>query len=445
MHSSAEGKLFWLLLLMLALGTVLGISFYRWFSSPWLAVLLVLMPGTLAALWLARLMYAPMRRLLRALIGAVCSYRDGDFSLSLTVNRQDELGELIHAHNALGNALREQRQDIVQRELLLDTVTQHSPVALVLVDSHRRVVYCNIAARHLLAGGSSLMGQDFDMITASNHPALMEAIASREDVLFSVTGSEQDETYHLAQRRVLLSAKPHQLYLIKRLTRELSRQEVAIWKKLIRALSHELNNSLAPIASLANSGAELARRGDLNALPAVFATIGERAMHLHEFLAAYATFARLPIPRPEEVNWHIFVDQLRSQVSFGLPLTLPREDGWFDRVQLEQVLINLLKNAQESGSKADDIELSVLHTNTLQRIEVCDRGTGMSEAVLSQALLPFYSTKRSGSGLGLALAREIVEAHGGHIRLANRQGGGLSVSLALPLRQTVPRHRFSAG
>jgi signal transduction histidine kinase len=103
-----------------------------------------------------------------------------------------------------------------------------------------------------------------------------------------------------------------------------------------------------------------------------------------------------------------------------------------DPAQLEQALLNLLKNAHESGSSPDAVELQVRRVPDLLRIEVFDRGSGMSEAVLTNALVPFYSTKRSGTGLGLALAREIAEAHGGRILLSNREGGGLAVTLILP-------------
>jgi signal transduction histidine kinase len=98
-----------------------------------------------------------------------------------------------------------------------------------------------------------------------------------------------------------------------------------------------------------------------------------------------------------------------------------------------QALINLIKNAREAEGPADEIELQVTILGTEQRLEVRDRGPGMTETVLTQAVLPFYSTKRNGTGLGLALAREIAEAHGGRIRIANRDEGGLSVLLALPL------------
>lgn len=94
-------------------------------------------------------------------------------------------------------------------------------------------------------------------------------------------------------------------------------------------------------------------------------------------------------------------------------------------------MINLIKNAHESGSAADEVTLSVIQVAET-RIVVADRGSGMSEAVIAQALLPFHSTKRSASGLGLALVREVAEAHGGRIALANREGSGLVVTLVLP-------------
>jgi len=111
---------------------------------------------------------------------------------------------------------------------------------------------------------------------------------------------------------------------------------------------------------------------------------------------------------------------------------VPDRPGHFDAVQIEQVLINLIKNAHESGGPDDEVTLSIQEVGNELRIEVADRGPGMSDTVLAQALLPFYSTKRSGTGLGLALAREITEAHGGRVLLANREGGGLRVSLRLP-------------
>lgn len=436
MRFSLEGKLAALLAGVFLVAVAVTALLIREIDSRADALLVLtalLVVATPVVLWVAKRTVAPLNHLLRAMHGAIASYRDGEFSLSLAVERRDLLGDLLEAHNELGRALREQRLNLVQRELLLDTMTQNSPVAMVLVDMHERVAYANVAARHLLNEGVSLNGQDFHALLA-RAPELQKAVsAGGADTLFVAQMEGNEETFHLSQRGFLLQGRSHRLYLIKRMTRELSRQEVATWKKLIRVLSHELNNSLAPIASLAHSGAEVMRRGGTANLADVFATIGERAQHLHQFIASYATFAKLPAPRLQSVDWEALSAEVRHQQPFRLAEPLPAQPGWFDRTQMAQALINLLKNAHEAGGDSGDVDLLVRHSDGQQHIEIRDRGPGMSDVVMSQALLPFYSTKRSGTGLGLALAREIAEAHGGHIKLENRAGGGLSVTLVLPL------------
>lgn len=412
------------------LGIDLGAPAHFSFYGGLVVAIVLLLP---LSFWMGHRVMSPITKLLRALEGAVASYRDGDFSFSIAAMRRDELGDLIRMHNALGQTLREQRQHLAQRELLLDTVVQNTPVALVLTDAIGRVTYANIAARHLFNEGRTLHGLDFIELLSDSPEALRRAVEGGEDALLTVEMDGGEETFHLSQRSFRLQGRPHRLQLFRRMTRELSRQEVATWKRVIRVISHELNNSLAPISSLAHSGAELARRGDTTRLPGVFATIGERARHLHGFIAGYASFAKLPAPQPLPIIWKSFLDGLSLHCQFQLQGSTPEQPGWFDAAQVEQVLINLIKNAHESGSAEDGVSLSLTVIGRDLRIEVADRGPGMSETVLAQALLPFYSTKRSGTGLGLALAREIVEAHGGRIALANREEGGLRVSLLLPL------------
>ncbi len=420
-----------LALLYMVAVAALAVVLAHWLRPVWAALAAA---GALAPLlaYHVRRAFAPMQSLFRALAGSVASYEDGDFAFGVRWDGRDELGELVASHNALGDSLRSQRLSLVQRELLLDTMVQNTPVAMLLVDPARRVVHANIAARKLLGDGHKLEGQSFDALLARSEEALREAFERGGDGMFSVGEADDEEVYHLARRHFRLNGRRHELVLLRQLTAELRRQEVQTWKKVIRVISHELNNSLAPIASLAHSGAELLRRGQLERLPNALATIEERARHLEGFIRDYAHFAKLPSPRSEPVPWKRFIAQLQSQVPFVAEGGNDDRMGRFDQAQVEQALLNLLKNAHESGSPPGEVKLALRRAGAGWRLDVLDRGTGMNESVLANALLPFYSTKRHGTGLGLALAREIAEAHGGRISMVNRDGGGLCVTLVLP-------------
>jgi nitrogen fixation/metabolism regulation signal transduction histidine kinase len=316
---------------------------------------------------------------------------------------------------------------------MLDTVIQTTPLALVLTNDSDAVLYSNTTARQLFGEGRKLEGERFSRYLAVAPAPLREAIDRGGDTLFTLELAGEPQVYHVSQRRFLLNAQPHRLLMLKQLTREINSQEVATWKKVIRVIAHELNNSLAPISSLAHSGQILSRSSpDAEQLIRVFATIEERAKHLAGFIEGYSKFAKLPHPRLVPVSWDVLLERLRAVVAFRLADPPPQRIASFDTMQMEQALINLLKNSRESGSQPDDIELRVSLAAQGFVIEVLDRGPGFTAAALENALVPFYSTKETGTGLGLTLCREIVEAHGGRLRIANREGGGALVSLWLP-------------
>ncbi|WP_394203408.1 sensor histidine kinase [Shewanella waksmanii] len=376
---------------------------------------------------------------LTALEVGLLNFKDNDFSVNIPVTGDKQLQALADLFNESAAILRKERQYIYQRELLLDKVIQSSPNIMLLFDDEQRIIYANDAARHAFNHGNRIEGCLLPDLLTSQPEELVNALNNPKGGLFTSAGQEgaEDETWHLSRGRFMLNGQYHHLLLLKQMTRELNRQEVAVWKKVIRIISHELNNSVAPIASMVKSGRKITASIDDPKLALIFDTIEDRTQHLSQFIFNYARFAKLPLPKKAAVDWQKLTEQLRQHYQFSIEGELPQSQGYFDLIQMEQVLLNLLKNAHESGSDVSDISLSVQATQLDEQqsgvlIVIADAGSGMSSEVLAQALLPFYSTKQTGTGLGLPLCREILEAHDGHISLHNRQPKGLEVRLWLP-------------
>jgi two-component system, NtrC family, nitrogen regulation sensor histidine kinase NtrY len=358
------------------------------------------------------------------------AFKDGDFSMRLAAGSDDRTMHIKKLYNEVADVLRVQRNDVYQKELLLDTILQRTPVAVVLVSESDRVVYSNTAAREFF--GARLDGRHFAGVVQPLAQSMREAIEAGGNAIVTVPAGDRDETFHLTQRTFHLNTVTHRLVLIERLTAELRRQEVTVWKNAIRVINHELNNTIAPISSLIHSARIAQERPDRrHHLPEIYGTIEERLAFLRTFLESYAQFARLPQPRRERTPWQEILDDVAALYEFRVDGN-PHEEANIDRAQMQQVVINLVKNAQESGSPPDEIVVSVQRAVEGTVLRVLDRGPGMSEEVIRQALVPFYTTKPAGSGLGLALCNEIVEAHGGRMRLQGREGGGTAVTCWVP-------------
>ncbi|MDQ2077749.1 PAS domain-containing sensor histidine kinase [Marinimicrobium sp. ABcell2] len=401
------------------------------FQGGWLAFVLSLLAGLCAAFILTVAVSRHLKLGLKAVDQGLLNLKDNDFSMTLAPSSLIELDGIFQNYNTLVDSLRKERQSIFQRELLLDTVIENSSMCVLISDQSKRIIYSNRLAEHLLNHGKAITGLPLRQLLEES-PLLLSAIEAEQSGIFRLN-DQSEALHHLSCGHFVLNAKDHTLILIKEMTREINRQEAATWKKVIRIISHELNNSLAPISSLAHSGKLLLAQNQYAELPDVFDTLAERSEHLKNFVGKYADIAKLPRPNKAAVDWHKFYQGLTRGYPFNLLEELPSEPGYFDAGQLHQVLLNLLKNASESGSSPEQINLRIHQSSKASIIEISDRGTGMSSDVLQNALLPFYSTKTGGSGVGLPLCREIVEAHNGQMALSNRKHGGLRVSITLPL------------
>src|SRR5262245_21497009 len=217
MRYSLEGKLTLFAIALAVVTATLVALISQWTSSYFLGLIIGLCIAAFLAIGLARLYMAPVVRTVQAVSDGIVSMRDHDFSVSISPASANELSSLVSSYNGLGDLLRDERQSLYQRELLLDTVIQATPLAMVLTNANGRVVYSNVATRQTFLGGRKLEGLAFQELVAASPEPLQHAVADEADTLFTVEGEGESEIYHLSQRGFLLNAQPHRLYLLKQL------------------------------------------------------------------------------------------------------------------------------------------------------------------------------------------------------------------------------------
>jgi len=362
--------------------------------------------------------------------------REGDFSLrGARARRDDPIGEVIWEINTLSQTLRDQRHKVEETSALLTKVIGATDIAIFTFDSGRRLRLVNPAGERLLArSAENLLGRTADELGIADCLALEDA-QIRKRAFPGGSGR-----FEVRRARFREGGVPHELLVVADLSRALREEERAAWQRLLRVLGHELNNSLTPIRSMTATLAKLLGqqppppdwRDDVSGGLAV---IGDRAEALTRFMAGYTALARLPPPNKREIEIGELVRRVarleqRVEVVLAAAAPLPVRA---DPDQLEQALINLTKNAADATlTLHGGVRVRWQRDDGAARIEIEDDGPGIGST--ENLFIPFYTTKPGGSGIGLVLARQIAEAHGGMLTLENRAGmHGCIARLILPL------------
>jgi len=369
---------------------------------------------------------------LQTLSNLLAAIREEDFSLRARgARRDDALGEVMLEVNALSETLREQRLGALEAAALLRTVIEEIDLAIFTFDNSRTLKLVNRAGERLLARPAErLLG--FTAAELGLEGCLQGESARTAELSFPGASGR----WGLRRGSFRQDGLPHHLIVLTDLSRTLREEERQAWQRLIRVLSHELNNSLAPIQSVAQSLEINLQRAQsrtatstaniasvLDDLRQGLAIIRSRTESLGRFMAAYSRLARLPRPTlaPVELTGLVRrVDGLETRVPVRV-VEGPQVTLSADRDQLEQLLINLLRNATEAVVECGtEVLVKWLVKASELQLSIIDDGPGLSNT--SNLFVPFFTTKPGGSGIGLVLCRQIAEAHGGHLTLENRQG-----------------------
>jgi two-component system nitrogen regulation sensor histidine kinase NtrY len=400
--------------------------------TQWTLLVLV----ALAWLVLASSAREAVTRPLQTLSNLLGAMREEDFSFRARVGRRDDpLGQALSEVNALAQTLREQRLGALEATALLRKVMEEIDVAVFAFDASLALQLTNRAGERLLGAPSGrLIGLGADAVglagfLAGEAPRIAEAS-------FPGASGRFDLRRGIFRQR----GKPMQLLVLADVSRALRDEERQAWQRLIRVIGHELNNSLAPIRSVAGSLETLVVREPRPAdweedLRRGLSVIATRAEALRRFMDAYAQLARLPAPNRRKVEIGPLVRRVAG-LETRVPVTV--EDGKaatvdLDPDQIEQLLINLTKNGAEAAAATGggvrlSWTLAEKPTPALE-IRVDDDGPGLPPS--ANLFVPFFTTKPGGSGIGLVLCRQIAEAHGGTLSLANLPQGGCRATLHL--------------
>ncbi|WP_284244991.1 sensor histidine kinase [Thalassotalea insulae] len=380
---------------------------------------------------------------IRTLSNLIESMIDGDYSLRGRLQTNQAFQELFNLINQLSDTLARHKFEAKESRLLLEKILEQMHAMVLATDQHGKIVMTNDSAKkYIFQGQANVLYQS---LTAT---VLGAEISQAKPGIIRFSSQPLIGEYFLVKEQFLAQGQPHQLYFITNAERLLIEQERKAWQSLVRVLSHEMNNSMTPIAaisqSMQNQLSDQSKAIDRQSLAAGVDIINERAKSLTSFIASYSQLSHLPKPNKVSVGLY---QMLQTSAALFPKLTTEIDDSCqlminVDKQQFEQVLINLFKNALEAmlGQACALLKVSVISDEFNTVIRLVDQGCGIAN--FENLFVPFYSTKASGSGIGLALCRQIMFNHHGTISVTNvKDGHGVEVQLSLP----VDKHALIGG
>jgi len=379
---------------------------------------------------------AAVVRPLQTLSNMQSALREGDFSFRVRGSTSgDALGELMLEVNTLSEMLREQRLGAMEASALLTSVMTEIEVAVFAFDGEQRLRLVNRAGERLMAQNAErLLGRTAEDLD------LLDCLEGESAHTLEKNFPGQSGRWGVRRSIFRQGGKPHYLVVIADLSRALREEERQAWQRLVRVLGHELNNSLAPICSIAGSLEDIMKREARAAdweddLRRGLRVIAERSDALSRFMRDYSRLTRLPKPQLRPIDLGTLV---RAAAGLETRATVGIEPGpeitvSVDPDQLQQALINLIRNAVDAClPTSGKVTVSWTKNGNWVSLTVRDDGPGIANP--GNLFVPFFTTKPGGSGIGLALSRQIAEAHGGTLTLRNRSHGkGCEALLQLPL------------
>src|SRR5436190_7164015 len=428
---SHESKLTWLIFRAIAPATIIALSIL-WFGGfsakvQWTLTIVILV-FTLGFISAAR---DHVIHPLQTMSNLLAALREGDYSIRARGARADDaLGEVLLEVNTLGETLRVQRLGAFEATALVRTIMAEIDVAVFTFDPDRRLRLLNRA-------GEDLLGQPIDKLLGrrADQLGLATCFDVDEDEPLTLSFPGGAGRWRVGRSTFREHGLPHDLLVLTDLSRTLREEERRAWQRLVRVLGHEMNNSLAPIKSLAASLESLLRRDPpppdwQDDARSGLNSIVSRADSLSRFLQAYTRLTKLPSPQKEDLEIGELVQRvtdLEPRLKMKI-LPGPKTKIRADAAQIEQLLINLVHNAVDAALETHgNVAIGWRETGDSVEIFIEDEGPGIMNT--ANLFVPFFTTKPEGSGIGLALSRQIAEAHGGSLSLTNRQNHSGAVAL----------------